>query len=87
MSGIRTTHEGYNLFVQGVQEDARKWGIVTGFEQVGIYSMFYAVWDDKKWFLAREVPFVSGGGDRDARISPDEWMKLQFMMAGELASS
>ena len=83
---ISTNHEGYNLFVQGVQSDAEKWGLETGFERVGIYSMFYAVWGDKKWFLAREVPFVKGG-DRDARISPDEWLKLQYVMAGELANS
>lgn len=84
MDAIRTNHEGFNLFVQGVQRDAEAWHIETGFERIGIYNFFYAVLNDKKWFLAREVPFVAGR-DRDARIDPDEWIRLQATMAGAMA--
>lgn len=80
MTGLETNHEGFNLFVQGVQSDAAKWGIETGFERIGIYSFFYAIWGDQKWFLAREVPFVAGG-DRQARIDPEQWILLQCKIA------
>ena len=80
MSAVSTNHEGFNLFVQGVQREAEAWRIETGFERVGIYNFFYALWDDKKWFLAREVPFAAGG-DRDARIDPEQWIKLQCQLA------
>lgn len=84
MSGISTTHEGFNLFVQGVQETCMRLGLDYGFEPVGIYSFFYVLWNDKKWFLAREVPFAPEA-TRDARIDPEHWSKLQRMMASELA--
>lgn len=85
MNSLSTNHKGFNLFVQGVQDAAYKWGLETGFDRVGIYSMFYVIWNDKKWYLAREVPFVKDG-DRDAKISPDDWIKVQATMAGALVS-
>lgn len=79
MNAVSTNHEGFNLFVQGVQSDAHKWGLETGFETIGIYNFFYAMLNDKKWFLAREIP-VAAGGDRDARIDPEQWVRLQCLL-------
>ncbi len=80
MNAVSTNHDGFNLFVQQVQRDCEAWRAETGFDRIGIYNFFWVLWNEQKYFLAREVPFVAGG-DRDARIDPDQWIQVQCRMA------